>query len=147
MGFFTKDKEEKKADLPKLPGLPELPELPQTTTTTQSFPTYQPKDAQQLQFTPSSQAGLEAIKNSVIDNQLDSRKFEPPEKRTMELSDMTPSSSFRRTNSKEPLFIKIDKFQDMVEKFEEIKKKVSDIENSSCSPVIVCRMADRQPLC
>jgi flagellar motility protein MotE (MotC chaperone) len=125
MSFF-KRKEEKKSELPELPempGLPELPELPK-------------KNAQPLPVFPTNQIGesigLTTIKNSI--NEANSEKSASPiaEKRTIEIPDISKASEFTKSYSamKEPVFIKLDKFQDAVKKFEEIKMKVSDIQNS-----------------
>lgn len=140
MGFFNKT-ETKRAELPELPGMPKLPELPPlpnqeikrdmpmplvSQNNMQSYPEFQ-----KTPTTPTNQVGLQAIKNSVIDS-YEVHQVEPTEKRTIELSDnptYTPSQ-IKRSISKEPLFIKIDRFQDAVEKFEEVKKKVKDIEES-----------------
>ena len=139
MGFFDK-KDNKKVELPELPGLPTLPELPPLPNlenkNTQVQPVSQNKiqaypEFQRTPSTPTNQMGLQAIKNSVIDN-YEIHEIAPTEKRTMELSEnmQYTSSQIKKAISKEPLFIKIDKFQEAVEKFEEIKKKVKDIEES-----------------
>jgi hypothetical protein len=132
MGFFNK-KEDKKIELPELPGMPKLPELPpipnlETKPISQTNISY--SDFQKTPATPTNQAGLQAIKNSVIDN-YEVRESNPSEKRTIELGESNYNmGQIRKVISKEPLFIKIDRFQEAVEKFEEVKRKVKDIEES-----------------
>ncbi len=119
MSFFKKDiKEENKfAELPALPGTTRLPELP-------SLPSL-----------PSSKAndsfGIQAIKSNILG---DKNNFSPTqEKRTIELGERieAPQIASRRIESKkEPVFVKLDKFKDSVEKFEEIKTKIDEIDST-----------------
>jgi len=117
MGFFSKDKKEEKSTmLPELPGMPKLPELP---TLPEKNSNYLPPSS----ISSSNMRGLQAIKDSINE-----KPQEPGERRTIEISDLSQVRTL--VKAKEPLFIKIDKFQEAVEKFEEVKKKVSEIEDS-----------------
>lgn len=113
MGLFKK--EVKKETTNEFPSLPELPQIP-------AFPK---KDIQPLPNFPKTSAGLEAIKNNVMD-------FETPERRTMEVSSVPPMPTMpvaqNIVRQKEPIYIKLDKFQDSVKSFEIIKAKAGDIE-------------------
>jgi chromosome segregation ATPase len=122
MGFFTKDKKEEKTievnqrastlpELPEIKNLPELPKLPE------------------LQNNESSET--EEIKRGITGD------FE---KRTIELntgelkkySQTKPvlSTPINSQPSKNPIYIKIDKFQEALKKFEEVKSKLGEIENT-----------------
>lgn len=134
MGFFTNNKgaDKKELNLPELPGSPRLPELPSLPQ--QNIPSFPNKaeysPSSQIQTIPTNQQGLQVMKNSAIDNNF----IAPPpmnnERRTIEISDSPTLRMIPRTISKEPLFIKIDRFQEAVKKFEEVKSKVTDIENA-----------------
>jgi len=134
MGFFSRKKEEDskaKANLPELPGishsssdLPPLPSFPKTPT--------------------GDSMSLSAIKSSVGESSSSQSRFPAEEKtslpeiRRIETSDWesrrsmpsTSALSSPRVVSKEPVFIKIDKFKDVVKKFEDIKSKVEEIDSS-----------------
>jgi hypothetical protein len=138
MSFFKHKEEDDKSQLPQLPGLPDMPQLPELPQTAkkpeiQPLPTF-PRNS----FGDS--LGLNAIKSSVnepTEIQFNSTPIRPEERRTIEISDiksMKPRVDLQNSNTfvseKQPVFIKLDKFQDAVKKFEEIKSKVSEIENS-----------------
>jgi hypothetical protein len=127
MGFFSR-KEENKIQIQELTSSPRLPELPQLPP-----------------LPPENRKVETSNKTPLTNDQFDIHNTLPEEKRTLELSDIRdanisrfsppPSSNASsipptRNFSKEPLFIKIDKFQDAIEKFDEVKKKVLDIEES-----------------
>jgi hypothetical protein len=151
MGFFSKEKEVKKEEeqqkipqmnskLPAIPTLPELPALPEFP----SMEKIQPMLREQNQLKPlpalpddsfSNSLSIEAIKSNVSTPQAG--------KRTIELSDLEeykkasskqvrapPQNNYSKSENKEPIFIKIDKFHDALDKFKEVKKKVGDIEDS-----------------
>jgi hypothetical protein len=123
MSFFNKKADEKR-ELPELPGMSRLPELPPLP----SFP--------KNEF-GNSGIGLQAIKATVNEGSekgLEYMPKEPEEKRTIEAPDAESINSFKsaasRAVSKEPVFVKLDKFKEAVERFDEIKDKVSEIENA-----------------
>lgn len=133
MAFFKSKEENDRSQLPELPGLPQMPELPALPST------YNKNEVRPLPTFPKTSLGesmgIGAIKSTLDDNSdkdFESRKIVPGEKRTMELSDMNAPAMRVATKSvnKEPVFIKLDKFQDAVKKFEEIKIKVKEIEES-----------------
>jgi len=116
MAFFKKNvKETSKLDLPELPGTSKLPELPSLP----SLPESKANDSFSIQ----------AIKSSIRGD-----KNMPEEKRTMELNEGIERTQFmpmpqkRIESRKEPVFVKLDKFKDSVQKFEEIKTKINDID-------------------
>ena len=157
MGLFSKKKKEEE-DLTSLPELPDasskemnfpsangLPPLEQNSEIT-GLPDL---ETNTLPTLPDSEAGKsfnqQAIKDAVTEpSHLNSRfqksKFAPvnpsqtipnlPPKilpggtRTLELNDHVPKSAKKA----EPVFIRLDKFQTTVETFEEIKEKITDIE-------------------
>jgi hypothetical protein len=133
MAFFKSKEDNDRSQLPELPGLPEMPQLP-------SLPgTYNKTEVRPLPTFPKTSLGesmgIGAIKSTLDDNSekdFETRRIGPAEKRTMELSEMNNSSTRSPIKSvnKEPVFIKLDRFQDAVKKFEEIKIKVKDIEDS-----------------
>jgi hypothetical protein len=123
MSFFNKKEEERK-ELPELPGMSKLPELPPLP----SFP--------KNEF-GNSGIGLQAIKTTVNEGSEKGLEYMPKEdneKRTIEAPDKEAIKSFIGSSSKnlnkDPIFIKIEKFKEVVEKFNEIKNKVFEIESS-----------------
>ena len=147
MAFFKKGKKEVTPDLelPELPGftelpsLPQLPELPKLETEQKIEPT-------SLSTFPSNQInnsfGIEAIKSNISLQQADSSGYIPSqnpmiEKRAVEMEEKPrlgriaiPAQHRTSSFQKEPIFIKLDKFREAVEKFQEIKYRVNEIENS-----------------
>jgi hypothetical protein len=127
MGWFNK--KEKVPELPPAPGLPSLPnmapkaELPELP----SFPN-----------SPSSeQINNEVIKSAVQDSSGENEvpveelpqdfHFPEPqfnEKKTIELSAMQPAPK-----TTEPIFVRIDKFHEARKDFEEIKRKLKEIDS------------------
>ncbi len=133
MAFFKSKEDNDRSQLPELPGLPEMPLLPALPST------YNKNEVRPLPTFPRTSLGesmgIGAIKSTLDDNSEkdhESRRMGSTEKRTMELSDMnmTATRPQIRSVNKEPVFIKLDKFQDAVKKFEEIKVKVNEIEES-----------------
>lgn len=123
MGFFKKEENKpigiNSQNTPLLPELPDtksLPELPSLPSLPSMPNTYS-----------DNRADLEEIKSSIS----------PIERRTRELGEndfsipkFEEKNSINKQVSKAPLFIKIDKFQEAVKKFEEVKNKVSELESS-----------------
>jgi len=129
MGFFTKKEEEKK-ELPELPGMSKLPELPPLPSIQKSESTPLPAFSKN-QFGNSSDMGLQAIKTTINEGSEKGLEYVPKEeRRTIEYSEKDQMKNSSRVVSKEPVFVKLDKFKEAVEKFDEIKEKVADIEDS-----------------
>jgi hypothetical protein len=125
MGLFTRKKEDdqKKLELPNLPDAPKFPELP-------SLPNLPGDEVESknehARFLPPPEQYQEQEKTQ-----------EKTEKRTIEISELpsqrTEKTSYQEASplfSKQPLFIKIDKFGEAAAKFEEIKAKIFEIENA-----------------
>jgi len=144
MGLFSHKKEESSNLNSKLPELPDirLPDLPPDSTNSD-----EPSDTQPLPKFPDNSSGssfgLQAIKSNVGFRQKPQEEEQEDNKTTMEISDSSeyraseiakrypPVNNERKYSpTKEPIFIKLDKFKDVVEKFEEIKDKIKDIDDS-----------------
>jgi hypothetical protein len=128
MSFFKKS-EARKIDLPEIPGSPELPELPQENEPIPPLPTFPRTQI-------GNNMGLQAIKSTVngdTDNPGYNTEEEDTKKRTVEWSDLpepTKLETKKYSIDKEPIFVKLDKFKDAVEKFQQVKEKVSEIEST-----------------
>ena len=141
MGLFgnKKKEEEKRVELPQLPPLPKLPDFPGLDD--------EPEGLSQLPVFPSSPIGTKFSQNTIkraISGEKESesmdadefeedvdemRKMQQPLKKplTEEMSGF-PLSKSNRTSGKEPVFIRIDKFQDALKVFNETKRKISEME-------------------
>lgn len=130
MGLFQRKEEEKKP-LPNLSGtstLPELPALPALRSDVSQLPAFSKNE-----FSASSGMGLQAIKATIREGSAKGLEYMPSEeKRTIEVSDRESirTAMSPRAVSKEPVFIKLEKFKEATEKFNEIKEKVLEIEES-----------------
>ncbi len=157
MGLFKKkNKKDKKEDIPSLPELPKLPEFPRLED--EETPNLK-RSIHQLPGFPSNSLGKKFSQDSIKDavagekrgiGGLDVDEFETedeirmmqePLKRplTKELpfEDMEedeflerPKISERITREAEPVFIRIDKFEEGLRIFRETKKKIHDIERT-----------------
>ncbi len=144
MGLFNREKGVRSENIPRLPSLPdisaydELPELPQLPP--QNF---QKKfEAQPLPSFPKNQfgdsLGIQAIKSSINSENMgsfsssDRRAIEFPEKSILSNQDVqeTLNQSSFSSSGKEPVFVKLDRFQESVRKFHEIKEKVGKMEET-----------------
>ena len=125
MSFFKKEEtEKKKIELPNIQGMPELPPLPNSNQ--------EKNDADLLPPLPKANSET-SFRVQTIKNNIDSESYhetvynpESNERKTFELGEIPKSNSYQDTkdySSKSPVFIKIDKFKDAVEKFEDIKDK------------------------
>ena len=144
MGWFSNNKEEKKVDsLPELPDLPELPELPELNLQQQK-----PERNFQLPSFPTNALGerfsQNAIKEAVSggkgggryadggDLEMPQMKQAPKARRFTREQDEEIPEEFMEASQKlrktEPVFIRIDKFEEALKIFEETKKKIEDIE-------------------
>lgn len=142
MGWFNKkEKREERGDYP--PELPELPKLP-------DFPTIEEGPARpihQLPSFPNSSIGKEfsqkTIKNAITgekegDEVFDADEFDLPELPTQrmhrpltrEIDDFPTHPSKKRYEKAEPVFIRIDKFEEGLKVFEKTKEKIMEIEKT-----------------
>ena len=143
MGLFGKKKEEiKKEAIPSLAELPKLPELNSPNKTKEEF--------HQLPSFPSSSIGKkfsqESIKEAVKGEDTDFENFNPEEviegslkkPQIRELENEVESEEMishgrglrtRNTVEAEPIFIRIDKFEDAMKIFDNTKRQLSDIEH------------------
>jgi len=141
MGLFNKKKKVKK-EIPLLPDLPKLPELPK--------PDDEEKQIHKLPSLPPNSLGTkfshDTIKDAVAgeeedelpaDDFLDKDKMrmmqEPARKPLTEeigegMSPLKRLESEREKNIIEPLFIRIDRFEEALGIFNETKKKISEID-------------------
>lgn len=142
MGWFSK-KDEKGSekipelpDLPKLPGLPSIPSIP-------SLPTGNSKtQLPQLPKFPSSPVGEKFSQNAIKEavggeEEGDSNDFQdgmmklPSRNMTSELGEPPKTVHEKVTpqrHSNEPVFIRIDKFEESLKTFDHTKEKVAEME-------------------
>ncbi len=149
MGLFSKKKGVEAEGVPELPELPEPPGAKSPLIPTSEIPDVPsglPKiKTQTLPILPDSQAGekfkQEAIKHAITEPSQELPRpqlaLEPPpiplrkgivKKRTMEIPAIIPSRTPAMKKT-EPVFIRLDKFQEATETFEEIKNKIFEIED------------------
>lgn len=143
MGWFnTKEKEVKKNDMLMLPELPKLPEFPQSKEN-------KINSIHQLPSFPTSSFGEKFSQNAIKDaitgkkegeEVFDTDDFEDDEiqmmpkplKKTKEFSDIEPqkfAKPYRKmTKSLEPIFIRIDKFEESLQILEKTKEKILEME-------------------
>lgn len=146
MGWFNKDDDER---IPELPELPKLPELPST------YSSRQRETLQQLPSLPSSELGDRFSQNMIKEAVTGEREEEDevdeeeefPQMKQMPLKSpmtreiiperkITPMrreipEDFREASKKikeEPIFIRIDKFEDSLKIFEKTKDRIMEIE-------------------
>lgn len=144
MGFFNKKKSEEKT--PTLPPLPKLPEFPRISEIGSSRLPFQ------LPSFPDSPIGQKFSQNTIKDAVAGEKESEgvqgdefsrgiqmrpelPRMPLTLEEDEEIPPLPRKiirtqsRTKKSEPLFIRIDKFEESLEIFEKIKQQVEEIEN------------------
>jgi hypothetical protein len=135
MGLFKK-KEEKKTEILRLPDLPKLPELPDSRE--------EMKDSDelisQLPSFPSGSLGDKFsrynIKEAITgekEEEGDADEFAEEQKMQKPLTKEISSpknfySNFEKTKEAEPIFIRIDNFEQGSQTFEEVKKQILEIE-------------------
>ena len=136
MGLFSKKKKKEDLSLPELPKLPELPDFPADKERLPQLPSF-----------PSSQTGerfsQNAIKEAVTgreevdtkgyaDESIGTRMMqEPPIPYTKDIEEGVPKKfreAAKLVKKTEPVFIRIDKFEQSLETFEKAKKKIMEIE-------------------
>ncbi len=148
MGWFNKKENRSEMDAPALPELPKIPDMPKFSKslsmdqmTIPHLPSY-PNTSFGKKFSQN------AIKDAVSGEKEDEGDShadesygnemmpEPPQfgflKRTsMPDDEYTPKAvnSFGKQQKAEPVFIRIDKFQESLNMFEETKKKISEMED------------------
>ena len=144
MGWLNKKKEVKseEKDFGKLPELPKLPELsridvengPVNTDSPSQLPSY-PSDSFGEKF--SQNAIKDAIKGEKGDEEEneaydadESQEFENDEEEMMpKLRDFKKERVAPSDAGQGPVFVRLDKFEDALHKFNKSKRKISEIEN------------------
>jgi len=142
MGLFgnKKKEEEKRVELPQLPPLPKLPDFPGLDD--------EPEGLSQLPVFPSSPIGTKFSQNTIKraisgekerismdandfeEDEDEMRTMQEPLKRPMaEEMGSFPFPKSTRISGKEPVFIRVDKFQDALKVFNETKKKIAEMES------------------
>ena len=146
MRWFGKNKKEKPekgkpATLPELPRLPELPKISNKSMNISNEP------ISQLPSYPSSSFGekfsQDAIKEAVTGgkgdegvfnaddsfDRVEKRMMQKPQKiLTQEIPLETTQRNLQTSRTLEPVFVRIDKFEESLEIFDKTKDKVSEIE-------------------
>src|SRR3989344_4147046 len=149
----TKTQETKLEEFPELPPLPESPELPPLPGLSEFRQEYKAKDEQALKIQPAILPQFPQIKNerTITKPSLPplTRETEPEiiqmnfPRRTREIGEKirtrevipTKTREIRETREitpeikTEPVFVRIDKYQQALKKFQEIKSRLLEIEN------------------
>lgn len=149
MGWFNKKKEEEIEELPELPELPSennlnLPSIDSYSKYPESPPGLPDLEVNTLPSLPNFKSGNQANQNAIkialnkkkpelpnFPKPVQTEKYETP--RTIELSE-SPSTFSQRQFSKqtkkiEPIYVRLDKFENSAQTFEEIKTKIEEIES------------------
>jgi hypothetical protein len=145
MGWFNKkDKKDEKKNIPSLPELPKLPELPQDKIKNleplHQLPSF-PNDSLGERFSQNT------IKEAINGKKEDKSAFEiddieEPEEEMFQghskkITEEIPSlekiprefkEAAKKVKEAEPIFIRIDKFEESLQIFKKIKKQISEIE-------------------
>ena len=145
MGWFKKNKEGKEQDdIPSLPELPRLPELPGMN----SFESFNSSQMQipQLPSYPKSSFGEKfsqsAIKDAVSGEEEDEEELEledleetaPVLQKKSSVKEMNKEELItrkileKRSTGREPVFVRLDKFEDSMKLFDEAKNKIMEME-------------------
>jgi len=118
MSFFTRKK------TGELPELPELPKLPELTI---------PRAKQELPPLPqvSEEPQESSLSEPPMTQELESEELEstPPQIRESRFPDIKRFTREPRESSIEPIFVRIDKYQESKENLQEVKRKVLEIES------------------
>lgn len=137
MGLFKK--KQKKEEIPKLPELPEPLELPKLPEVETSYP----KNLPQLPQYPSNTLGNQLSQNTIKEAVTGKKEGEVGAANLPQLHKIksplgselhkispieTPKKIEKRTKSKKPVFIRIDKFEESLDIFEETKNKIMEME-------------------
>ncbi|MEA3414103.1 MAG: hypothetical protein U9Q99_01075 [Nanoarchaeota archaeon] len=120
MSIFSKKNKKKEKEIPRLPSLPELPDLPNFDNHPES------KKIHSLPSFPSSETGnkfsQESIKGAI--NELNEEEIQIPQTTPEKISPMQKPI----TLESEPIFIRIDKFEESLNIFKKTKDKISEVE-------------------
>lgn len=140
MGLFTK-KEEKKGEIPRMPELPKLPELPDFPEMKKDYEDYNNEKISQLPSFPNGSLGnkfsqyniKEAVSGKKEEGGEFADEFADEEMQTMQKPLVVEPkkinySRFEKVKEAEPIFVRIDKFEEGSQTFEEAKKQITDIE-------------------
>lgn len=155
MGLFKKNKkeEERKSEIPNLPELPKLPELSHSSENSLQFPSIkefpgftEKETLPQLPSFPNNSLGDKFSQNTI--KEAVSGKKEAEERADEELQ-MIPSSSKEfdfeqepalekiqgksaiitpRVTKAEPVFIRLDKFEESLNLFSKLKEEIQDVQ-------------------
>lgn len=144
MGLFTKKKKEVKKEVtPSLPNLPKLPDFPRLedggfddSERVSQLPSF-PSNSFGSKFSQNSIK--EAVKGGEEDYEGDADEFDEDEKRMMqepltkprtkEIGERNFKNDFS-SRAAEPVFIRLDKFEEALRIFNKTKRKVEDIERT-----------------
>jgi hypothetical protein len=133
MGLFKKKGETASEKIPKLPEMPKLPELPdlknpiapqkEILPQLPSFPSNSLGDKFSQNSIKSAVSGEEGDMEEVDDIEESQMMPKPPIKQPIQTPQTIP------TKSKQPIFIRLDKFKESLEVFNNTKEKVMEIES------------------
>jgi hypothetical protein len=146
MSWFNRKKEMNSEEVPRLPELPEndldfLPEKSSMPMLSADLPNLEIKPiSNNLPHLPESKlpsSNLHEIKNTLADEKIMQKSiFSPPETPTKRMEnypsriiEVQESYSKPQIKETEPIFIRLDKFQSTTMAFQEIKRKVEEIES------------------
>src|SRR3989344_796603 len=153
MGWFGK-KEEKSGSMSSMPSLPELPRLPELPSLSRS-PSFERVSLRNLPSYPNSSLGKKFSKNAIKDAVSGEEEDDFEEDEADDYSDeaeITPKplqgfvkrnafpeeeytsrgslvNSFKRSGKMEPVFIRIDKYEDALNMFDDARKKIVEMED------------------
>ncbi len=129
MGLFSK--KEKVPEIPPAPSLPEIPELPRQINELPSFPQNM-KENINREMVKSAVDDIYSDKDVNVEELPRDFDFDDIEEKIPPLPNQSRvqeiSQSIER-ELKEPIFVRIDKFQKSQKDFEQIKKKMKEIES------------------
>jgi hypothetical protein len=142
MGIFNKKSESNKVQekinqIPKLPELPKLPSLPMMNEEMElpklpSFPNSSLGDKFSQNTIKEAVAGEEEVEpeEEVDDFSRNESQMMPmlPEKQVKRIN-FSESKSYSTRNKEEPIFIRLDKFEESLEIFKDTKEQISEIEH------------------
>ncbi len=148
MGLFKKkEKKEEKKEIQKLPELPKLPEIPETEDINEPFEEPFNSEENRIPMLPSFPNGSlgnkfsqDTIKEAVAGKKevmgVEADEFPEDEIQMMPKPPIKGRKTIKRFYTEvetgketEPIFIRIDKFEEGFRTFEGVKKQVSEIEN------------------
>ncbi|MCK5044037.1 hypothetical protein KAR52_03490, partial [Candidatus Pacearchaeota archaeon] len=147
MGLFKKkEKESKKKEISSLPELPKLPEFPERTNQIDPIPKLPSFPINSLGERFSQNTIKEAVTGKKEDEEVfDADEFaeteedmrmmpkplqEPPMGMRKFNGEISRFSHEQKPSSAEPVFIRIDKFEESLQIFEKTKKQILEIENT-----------------